>query len=169
MPVTSRDEPSSNNKKSFGIVLVLFILAVIASRIFYRSAQGKNPQQDNPAAGIDSLVLFYIYNESDFTLTVPANGLFGDFEPKPPGHTIRPNGSYIYQVSTAWYKTSIATIYYSYEYQDAGQARTGNYFVDLIVNTNGTGGSMPGMRLYITGPISYYWDMNFPATLYIRN
>ncbi|MCM3748596.1 hypothetical protein M3223_14690 [Paenibacillus pasadenensis] len=168
MNLTPRDELNGINKTSFGIVLVLFILTVIASRIFNRIAQAENPQPDSPI-GIAASVGFNVYNESIFTLTVPANGLFGDFERKPPGHTIPPGGSYNYQVSTNLYKTSIVNIYYSYDYRNVGQTRIGNFVLDLIVDSGALGVKLKSMRMYITGPINYYRERSNSTSLYIRN
>ncbi|OXM13561.1 hypothetical protein [Paenibacillus herberti] len=169
MTVTPRDDRNGRNKTSVGIVLVLFILVVIVSSIFNRTAQAESPQEDN-SIGIADSRGFNVYNESIFTLTVPANGLFGDFERKPPAHTIPPGGSYNYQVSTNLYKTSIANIYYSYEYRDGGQTRTGNLIVDLVVDTGyHHAGGVAYMRLFTTGPINYYRKDEYSTDVRIRN
>ncbi|MCM3748597.1 hypothetical protein M3223_14695 [Paenibacillus pasadenensis] len=166
MTATPRDKRNGNNK--FGLVLVLFVLSVIASRIVNRTAQADNPQRDIPI-GIAGSVGFNVYNESVFTLTVPTNGLFGDFEHKPPAHTIPPGGSYNYQVSTNLSKTSIANIYYNYEYQYAGQTRKGDLILDLVVNTSGLGPYYTVMRLYPIGPINYRRAVSYPENVWIIN
>ncbi|MCM3748594.1 hypothetical protein M3223_14680 [Paenibacillus pasadenensis] len=149
---------------SLGVILVLFILLVIVSHVF--DQRPEPPQQDVPI-GVATSRGFDVYNESTFTLTT--TGLFGDFEKKPAPHTILPGGSYNYQVSTNLYKTSIVNVYYSYEYRQAGQTRTGTLIVDMIADTNGVNQSTAYIRLYTTGPLNYYRPENYSSKVYIRN
>ncbi|SDS37118.1 hypothetical protein SAMN05444162_1333 [Paenibacillaceae bacterium GAS479] len=165
MNATPRDAFNGNN--SIGIFLVLFILTAIVSSIFLNKAsRAEDAQQDAPV-GIAASRAFHVYNESIFTLTTI--GIYGDFERRPPAHTINAGGSYGYQISLSLYKTSIATVYYSYEYRDAGVTRTGNLIVDMIADTNGVGDSTAYMRLYTTGPINYYREDNYSTYVRIRN
>ncbi|WP_141136859.1 hypothetical protein [Paenibacillus herberti] len=156
----------NGNKSSLGVILVLFILAVIVNQVFDKTARAKLPRQSD-FIGIASSQGFNVYNESVFTLTTTS--LYGDFERKPDPHIILPGSSYGYQVSTSLYKNSIASVYYSYEYREAGQTRTGVFILDMIANTAALPGATAYMRFYATGPINFYRQDNYSTSVYIRN
>ncbi|MCM3748602.1 hypothetical protein M3223_14720 [Paenibacillus pasadenensis] len=156
----------NGSKSSLGVILILFILAVVVSRVYDRTARAEFLQQGN-SIEIASSQGFNVYNESVFTLTTTT--ISGDFERKPDPHIILPGGSYGYQVSTSLYKNSLASVYYSYEYREAGQTRTGIFILDMIANTAALPGATSYMRFYTTGPINFYRRDNYSTSVWIRS
>ncbi|SDR80753.1 hypothetical protein SAMN05444162_0087 [Paenibacillaceae bacterium GAS479] len=96
----------SNYKSSLGIILVLFILLVIVSNVFFSPFQ-EDPPVDDDISALGSVSIDVKNGTGSYLMT--STSLTGDFEPPGPSpHTIQPGGRYNFQLLTNSHASAIA-------------------------------------------------------------
>ncbi|SDS37145.1 hypothetical protein SAMN05444162_1334 [Paenibacillaceae bacterium GAS479] len=99
MDVISERVSISGSGGTIGVVLVLFILVAIVTRIFSDSSVlQSSPNGDLPPVTIAATSSFTIYNQTE-NLSLETTLLVGDFAPPVPRiHVLNPGQSYAYSV-----------------------------------------------------------------------
>ncbi|MCM3748595.1 hypothetical protein M3223_14685 [Paenibacillus pasadenensis] len=141
---------------SIGVLLVLFILVVIVTRIFNDSSQLESSQNsDSPPISIAEFNYFYIYNQSDSTFETTR--LLGDFEPPgPPIHVLNPGQNYTYRVAIK--NTDYRNAYVRYT-----STSSNSVYIDITLRTYGSD------RVILVTAIQGLTYSQNAEKLYIRN
>ncbi|MCM3748592.1 hypothetical protein M3223_14670 [Paenibacillus pasadenensis] len=109
---------SNGNGLSFGIILVLFILMVIATKVFYRPLENSNVQQEDLST-IQGSRGFNVLNRTSLSQEVILNAtnysdFTGSFEPPGPSpHTTPAGKSYHFEVLSSPFRTYTAEVTYN--------------------------------------------------------
>ncbi|OXM15785.1 hypothetical protein [Paenibacillus herberti] len=150
---------SHSNNSSIGLILVLFILLLIVTHLFYKPLRGGNGEILTEGASRQ----FHIINATENPgLTLVSTKLWGDFESPPPQHVILPGETYPFEVSTVPFG-NVKVAYAMYNVVLTNDVVLGSFRIDMKVSTY-----IPSTQIYSKNGSGYTLN-NGNTYVYVRN
>ncbi|MCM3748601.1 hypothetical protein M3223_14715 [Paenibacillus pasadenensis] len=154
-----KETPKLINGKTLGVILVLFILVTIVTRVFSDRTQRINSTDGGvlPPIAIASVGDFYIYNQSN--VRVDTTRLSGSFASPPPNNNVLyPGESYNYQVEVTANYDRNAYVRYTANNDNSR-------YIDMTLRTSGTPNYI---TIIVTEIEGFSYSLNV-GSLYIKN